>query len=246
MLIEHSICAVVPVYNAEATLERLVGELTRVLGCFQSYRIVLVDDCSTDESYRLIKTLCRADENIIGIRLKKNSGQQTAVFCGLEHAAKDYTVIIDDDLEQDPADIMALYTEAQKGYDAVYGISVAGTKGAFRAVGSKLRDTLFDCMTDKPKDIKVGSFRLINKQTVDKIVHAQTRFVYVSMELLKHTSRIGNVAVRQQPAVTSTYKPGKLIKLLVQMVVYYAPGRFWRLFRKQGRCYSIDELVKGN
>lgn len=241
-----SICAVVPVYNAQATLHELASKLTHVLSPFKTYRIVLVDDCSTDQSYRIIKELCATDAHIIGIRLKENSGQQSAVFCGLSHSEQDYTVIIDDDMEQEPADILTLYDEIQKGYDAVYGICGAKTKGAFRTVGSKMRDVLFDLITDKPKDKKVGSFRILNKQTVYKIVLAETRFVYVSLEMLKYTNRIGNVEVRQRTADTSSYKPSKLIKLLLRMFVYYAPGRFWERFRAKGCCYTIDELVKDN
>lgn len=243
MRISDTICAVVPVYNAERTLRELIKALAEVLTCFSAYRIVLVDDASTDQSFRIIRELCAIDEHITGIRLKENYGQQSAVFCGLHYSEHDYTVIIDDDLEQDPADILALYDEIKKGYDAVYGIDGTNNKGMFRGIGSKLRDRLFDCITDKPKDKKVGSFRIMNWETVRKILRAETQFVYVSLEMLKYTNRIGNITIQRRSVQPSTYRPAGLIKLLMKMFLYYAPGAFWEKRRVKGRSYDIREIV---
>lgn len=243
MLIDDTICAVVPVYNAESTLRTLVDELRIVLSRFSLYTIVLVDDGSADNSSQIIRDLCAIDRHITGIRLSRNCGQQSAVFCGLHYSSHDYTVIIDDDLEQDPADILSLYDEIKKGYDAVYGISVRNAKGLFRGIGSKARDRLFDCITDIPKGMKVGSFRIMNRKTVAEIIGADTRFVYISLEMLKHTSNVGNIALCPRRMRMSNYRPVGLVKLLAKMFLYYAPGSFWDRWRVRGSSYEIAEQL---
>lgn len=242
--LNDSICAVVPVYNSQNTLCTVVEKLIDVLACFRKYRIVLVDDCSTDNSFDIIKDLYSRYENIIGIKLSKNHGQQCAVFCGLHYSDCDYTLIIDDDMEHNPADILVLYHEIIKGYDTVYGINdTVGTKGIFRNFGSRLRDRLFDKITDKPKDKKVCSFRIMNKKTVDYVLQANTKFVYISLEILKHTNNIQNVAVPYNPPVQSNYKPIKLILLLLNMYVYYAPAWIFKKLRRKNKCYDIQEIL---
>jgi len=244
--IKNSICAVVPVYNAQKTLPDLAEGLTAVLGQFEEYGIILVDDCSTDQSFEVIRDLACRNKNITGISLARNCGQQCALFCGLHYARCDYTVIIDDDLENDPKDIMALYKEIIKGYDAVYAVNRAGyEKGLFRSIGSKLRDGLFDRITHKPKDLKVCSFRILNKMTVQKILEANTRFVYISLEILRHTKNIQNIAAAYNSSNHSKYKPAKLIRLLLNMYIYYAPHTVLKKLRRQGCCYAVKEILEG-
>jgi undecaprenyl-phosphate 4-deoxy-4-formamido-L-arabinose transferase len=125
----------------------------------------------------------------------------------------------------------------------VYGVSAA-EKGAIRNLGSRLRDNLFDRITDKPKRIRVCSFRIINRATVEKVVNANTRFVYISLEILKHTSRIGNISVRTGRRAPSGYHLLKLIRLLLRMYVYYTPCRLYKRLRKHGACYEIGEALR--
>jgi len=244
MRIDSSICAVVPVYNAQNTLNTLVEGLVSVLICFSEYQIILVDDHSVDRSFEIIKELCVLHANITGIRLAKNCGQQCAVFCGLQYSRCDYAVIIDDDLEQDPSDIMVLYSEILKGYDAVYGIGHTVEKGLYRGLGSKMRDLLLNLITKKPKDKRVCSFRIMNKKMVEKIIQADTRFVYISLEMLKYTNNIESILVPYQAQKHSNYRPAALVKLLAKMFLYYAPGAVWEKYRRKGPCFEVQERVK--
>ena len=238
-----SLCVVVPVYNAEKTLKRLVEKLQAVLGRFAASQIVLVDDGSADGSAYRMRALYERYDNVTAIFLRRNYGQQSALLCGLRECRCDWAVIIDDDLEQDPADIAALYDEIRKGCDVVYGVSEA-ERSAFRSLGSRLRDRLFDRITDLPEGMRVCSFRIMNRQTVDNIITADTKFVYISLEILKHTSRIGNITVRAGERAPSGYKPLRLMRLLLRMYVYYAPCGILRPFRRRGACYEIRETLR--
>ncbi len=245
--IEAFLSVVIPVYNGEKTLVRLVDRLNVVLEPYEGNEIILVDDNSADSSYAVIKDLCQNHPNIIGIKLARNYGQQSAIFCGLQHSKGDYVVIMDDDLEQNPEDIPLLYHEIIKGYDCVYGVKKDERKSrGYRSFGSWLRDMVFNQITHKPKDLKVCSFRIINRETIDKVIKANTRFVYISMEILKHTCNIENIGVLYNTRQSSGYNLCKLIKLLVKIIVYYSPKHFLGGLRNLGSCYQIGSIVKGD
>lgn len=238
-----SLCVVVPVYNARNTITPLVERLQEVLRGFASSQIVLVDDGSRDGGADVLRALFERYENVTVVFLRGNYGQQSALLCGLCQCRCDYAVIIDDDLEQDPCDIPALYDAIRDGYDVVYGVGAA-EKSAFRSLGSRLRDRLFDRITDKPPGVRVCSFRILNRATVDRIVQADTRFVYISLEILKYTNRIGNTPVGTGGQAPSGYRPLRLMGLLLRMYIYYAPCRLLQLLRRHGACYEIGEVLR--
>jgi len=243
--IDDSICVVVPVYNAADTLRDLTTQLAETLDTFSSWQIVLVNDQSTDNSADIIRDLCHSDNRITGIVLDVNAGQQCAVFCGIRFSTANYTVIIDDDLEQSPKDILALYDEIIKGYDVVYGVSNAvSQKGLFRHFGSALRDRLFDAVTGKPKDKKVCSFRIMNRATIENVLRADTRFVYISMEILRHTHNIQNIPVAYNASAPSGFSLLRLMALLLKIYIYYAPRRVLKRLRKKGVCYKIKNIIR--
>ena len=157
-MIKDSICVVIPVYNAQRTLEELTEKLMCVLSQFSSYKIVFVDDASTDRSFETLRKLKESNDNITAIKLKENAGQQAAILCGLRQSECDYTVIMDDDLENDPGDIMKLYERITQGPDVVYGVCAQPTKGALRSFGSGFRQALITSLSGKPKQMKVCSF----------------------------------------------------------------------------------------
>lgn len=238
-------CAVVPVYNAEDTLDELVARLDAALRAFETYSIVLVDDGSADRSAARIRELCKEYPQVTGILLGGNFGQQSAVLCGLRHAEGSCVAILDDDLEQAPEDILLLYDELQKGYDVVYGTAKCREKGAFRGFGSRLRDALFDRITQKPKEVRVCSFRVMTRELAEKISRADTCFVYISMETFLHTKNAKSVEVSYARSRRSGYRASRLIALLCKMYVYYAPKTALKFLRRSGASYTIKEVIRG-
>ena len=98
------ISIVVPVYNANDTIEELVKQIKLYLFKITDlYEIILVDDFSTDNSWSKIIDLGNNDKNIIGIKLSKNYGLDVAVSAGVEKSSGQYVSIIFCDL-QDPID----------------------------------------------------------------------------------------------------------------------------------------------
>ena len=111
-----ALSVVVPLYNEEANVLILQEELRAALTGLD-YEIIFVDDGSVDRTAERIE----AAGNIRLIRFEKNSGQSAAIYAGLTTARGETLVIIDGDLQNDPADIPKLLAEIARGADLVCG-----------------------------------------------------------------------------------------------------------------------------
>ncbi|MFN3381963.1 MAG: glycosyltransferase, partial [Runella zeae] len=111
---------IIPVYNSEQTIGSLVGHVLQTLGN-NDLEIVLVNDGSRDQSERVCIELAQRFSNVKFIALRRNFGEFNAVMCGLNHAEGDYAVMIDDDFQNPPSEILKLVQTAQEGnFDVVY------------------------------------------------------------------------------------------------------------------------------
>ncbi|MBX9896136.1 MAG: glycosyltransferase family 2 protein [Nitrosomonas sp.] len=117
---------VATIYNAAPMVRELVDRLRIVLeGMGITYEIVLVDDCSKDDSLYVMQTLSEEDPHIKSIALSRNFGQQVAMSAGIHYARGDYVLIMDGDLQNPPEAIPLLYQTVQQGYDIIYTTSVS-------------------------------------------------------------------------------------------------------------------------
>ena len=122
---------VVPVFNEQESLVQLIDELTAGIGrSVASFEIILVDDGSTDDSWRLITELSQAastfasSENrvpVSGIRFRRNFGKAAALTAGIKIASGELILMLDADLQDDPAEFPELLKQINAGYDVVNG-----------------------------------------------------------------------------------------------------------------------------
>jgi dolichol-phosphate mannosyltransferase len=128
---------VVPLYNEEASLPILQQEL-RVTLSGLDYEIIFVDDGSVDRTTERIETA----PNIRVIRFEKNSGQSAAIYAGLTAARGATVVVIDGDLQNDPADIPKLLAEITHGADLVCGYRVKRQDTLVKRLTSRIANTV--------------------------------------------------------------------------------------------------------
>jgi len=119
MMSSPGISVVVPLFNEEESIAILQTELRTALSGLD-YEIIFVDDGSVDRTAERIETA----PNIRLIRFEKNSGQSAAIYAGLTAARGGTVVIIDGDLQNDPADIPKLLAEIARGADLVCGYRI--------------------------------------------------------------------------------------------------------------------------
>jgi glycosyltransferase involved in cell wall biosynthesis len=113
---------VVPVLNEAESLETLhreIGEAAR--GLSEPVEIVFVDDGSTDGSWNVIQTLTERDASVSGIRFRRNFGKAAALTAGMRASRGDRILMIDADLQDDPAEIPRLLARLEEGFDVVNG-----------------------------------------------------------------------------------------------------------------------------
>ena len=103
-ILEKTVSFVIPCYRSEHTLESVVAEIHGTMEKLgYGYEIILVNDCSPDATWEVIRRLCRKDGHIRGINFARNFGQHAALMAGLRQSVGEYVVCLDDD-GQTPAD----------------------------------------------------------------------------------------------------------------------------------------------
>ncbi len=110
------VSVVVPLYNEEQSVAMLQRELADALTGLD-YEIIFVDDGSQDETGARIA----ANPRTRVLHFEKNAGQSAAIFAGLQAVRSEIAVLIDGDLQNDPADIPRLLAEISRGADLVCG-----------------------------------------------------------------------------------------------------------------------------
>lgn len=221
----RSVSVVIPVYNSESSIGELYYRLEKVLDCIaDEYEIIMVDDGSQDNSFKEMSRLHsnkRAPEIIC---LEGNFGQQNAIMCGLRHATGDYVITIDDDLQNPPEEIPKLLEKLDTGFDVVYGIPAVRKQPCVRNLGTVMTDLFFSIICSKPGNVRVGSFRALKRNIVEKIINDHRSFVYITAITLGYTRNIGNVEVFYEARKygSSNYSFYKLVRLFCKLVIYYS------------------------
>jgi dolichol-phosphate mannosyltransferase len=131
------VSVVVPLFNEEESVPILQSELRAALSGFD-HEIVFVDDGSVDRSVEQIETA----PNIRVIRFEKNIGQSAAIYAGLQAARGATAVLIDGDLQNDPADIPRLLAEIGRGADVVCGYRMKRKDTVLKRLTSRIANAV--------------------------------------------------------------------------------------------------------
>lgn len=119
----RSLSIVAPVYNEVENLPLLYQEICSAMADVGlPWELVLVDDGSTDGSTQLMQEMAlEHPDHLIAVSFRRNFGQTAAIAAGIEHASGDVIVLIDADLQNNPADIPLMLDKLREGYDVVSG-----------------------------------------------------------------------------------------------------------------------------
>jgi glycosyltransferase involved in cell wall biosynthesis len=117
------ISVVVPLFNEEESLPELAAWIKRVMEENNfSYEIMMIDDGSRDDSWKVVRKLQKENPLIKGIKFRRNYGKSAALYCGFEAVHGDVVITMDADLQDSPDEIPELYRMIkEEGYDLVSG-----------------------------------------------------------------------------------------------------------------------------
>lgn len=207
---------VIPCYRSEKTLPDVVDEIKTTMAIIgHEFEIILVNDCSPDKTFEVIKKLASENDNILGIDLAKNFGQHCALMAGMRHTSGDVVVCLDDD-GQTPADeVGKLLDKLDEGYDVCYASYGKKQHSGFRNFGSKVNELMTRIMLGKPKELKVSSYFAAKRFIVDDMLRYEQSYAYVIGLVLRATKNVANVEVnhRARSVGESGYTLAKLFSL---------------------------------
>ena len=125
------ISVIVPLYNEEESIKELYDWIKRVMDENKfTYEVIFVNDGSTDKSWKVIEELSAENEQVKGIKFRRNYGKSPALYCGFKQAEGDVVITMDADLQDSPDEIPELRKMiVEEGYDLVSGYKQNRRKG---------------------------------------------------------------------------------------------------------------------
>lgn len=208
---------IIPCYRSEHTLRHVVTEIEETMDAMKEYQydIILVNDCSPDNTMGVIRELCAGDSKIKGIGFSQNFGQHSALMAGLRSSDGDYVVCLDDDGQTPANEANKLIAKLEEGYDAVYARYGHKQHSAFRNLGSKINERMTRMMLGKPPELYLSSYFAVKRFVVEDMIRYENSYPYVIGLVLRATKHIANVPVnhRERESGTSGYNLKKLVGL---------------------------------
>ena len=217
----------VPVFNSEKTLVELTDRIKKEISKITlDYELILVDDSSVDNSWKILKQLHDGDEKIKVIHLQKNFGQHNATLCGLSYASGDYIITLDDDLQHPPEEIHKLVDKIQEGYSVVYGKFRVKKHHWLENFFSARFQYLLHHILEIPDDITLTGFVIYTSSVVKNMVAIKTAYVNLHALVIKSApvSRITNAEVEHHPRKVgrSNYNIRKYISHSLKLIINHS------------------------
>jgi len=223
---KSSISVIIPVYNSEGTLPLLINRLLPVIHEVASqYEIIMVNDGSRDNSWRVINDLRdRHDKFIRAVHLMRNYGQHNALLCGIREAAHEIIVTMDDDLQHPPEEIPKLLERLQEGCDVVYGTPQKEAHGLWRDMASKFTKGALQAAMGADIARNVSAFRAFRTEIRNAFANYQSPFVSIDVLLTWGTTRFAAIPVQhmEREIGTSNYTFSRLITHAFNMLTGFS------------------------
>ncbi|MBR2470398.1 MAG: glycosyltransferase family 2 protein [Fibrobacter sp.] len=210
---------VIPCYRSENTIGTVVQEIRDTVATRPGidYEIVLVNDCSPDNVWQVIKQLAAEDSHIKGICLAKNFGQHSALMAGYGQTTGDYVISLDDDGQTPANECFKLVDKLEEGFDVVYACHVRSTQKIYRRFGSFVNRKMAESIIGQPKNLHASSFFIARKFVIDQITQYQNSFPYIGGLIFRTTKKIGSVEIQHRKRILgeSNYTLMSLLSLWI-------------------------------
>ena len=244
---EKLISFVIPVYQSDKTISKLVGEINKVMNQIsQPFEIFLIDDRSTDDSWKIMQEVSKKQHNIKSIRLSRNFGQHPAIMAGLSLVKGDWIIVMDCDLQDQPKEVLELYNKAQEGFDAVLARRKRRKDGYLKRFSSFLFSKIYSFFTDTRYDNEIANFGIYNKKVINAILEISDsiKFFPLFVKLVGFNVTTIEVEHASRAEGKTSYNYSKLLSLAFNTIISFS-NKPLKLFVKGGLTISLISFLFG-
>ncbi|OGR40287.1 MAG: hypothetical protein A2051_07760 [Desulfovibrionales bacterium GWA2_65_9] len=224
----ETICVLTPVFNEEKCLPHFVRAVEKTLlqaSGRQRFRILFIDDGSTDKSWSLIQGICHNNPAFTGMRLSRNFGSHVALSAGFDHADGAATCTLPCDLQDPPEILLRFVEEWEHGAKIVWGKRHTRKDSLWRVLGSRTFAWMLRRIA-MPRGSKftTGSFLLVDRMVVDCLrrFREHNRITFALVALTGFDQAVVEYDRAARVAGTSSWNLPRIIKILYDTLIGYS------------------------
>lgn len=237
---------VLPAYNEEQMLAKTCRTLKKILDLAEiNYELVIVDDGSTDQTWKIIEETAEKDRNVTGVHFSRNFGKEAAIAAGLAQASGNAVAVMDCDLQHPPEVLVKMYRLWEQGYEVVEGIKKSrGTETVFHRKSAGFFYRIMSRATGFNME-NASDFKLLDRKAVESVLSMPERSMFFratsSWVGFKSTSVLFEVQERE--AGESKWSTGSLIRYAFRNIVAFTTLPLQFVTIGAGGCFICSLLL---
>ena len=237
---------VLPAYNEEQMLAKTCRTLKKILDLAEiNYELVIVEDGSTDQTWKIIEETAEKDRNVTGVHFSRNFGKEAAIVAGLAQASGNAVAVMDCDLQHPPEVLVKMYRLWEQGYEVVEGIKKSrGTETVFHRKSAGFFYRIMSRATGFNME-NASDFKLLDRKAVESVLSMPERSMFFratsSWVGFKSTSVLFEVQERE--AGESKWSTGSLIRYAFRNIVAFTTLPLQFVTIGAGGCFICSLLL---
>ena len=242
---KNLISIIVPLFNEEENIPILLQDVQEVMAAENlAFEIILVDDGSSDGTYKVIKGQAAKDSRINGIRFRRNHGQTAAIMAGIELARGEVCITMDGDLQHDPGQIQEFLAKIKEGYDIVCSYRHKRDDAFLRRFPSRVANYVARKFSGHELKDFGSTFRAYRTSVAREmpIYGEMHRFIPVFAGML--TDRITEIPITLKPRLhgTSNYGLSRTFRVFSDLIVLLFFAGF---FNRPSHIFGYISIMLG-
>ena len=234
---------VIPVYNKGESIKRGLDSI--VDQTYSHWEVEIVDDGSTDQTWKIIEETAEKDRNVTGVHFSRNFGKEAAIVAGLAQASGNAVAVMDCDLQHPPEVLVKMYRLWEQGYEVVEGIKKSrGTETVFHRKSAGFFYRIMSRATGFNME-NASDFKLLDRKAVESVLSMPERSMIFratsSWVGFKSTSVLFEVQERE--AGESKWSTGSLIRYAFRNIVAFTTLPLQFVTIGAGGCFICSLLL---
>jgi dolichol-phosphate mannosyltransferase len=222
--VSRRVTVVVPLMDEQETLQPLVERILAVFdGLEGSVQIIMVDDGSTDESWKVIESLAQQHAPVQGIRFRRNFGKAAALAAGFAAAEGEMVITMDADLQDDPQEIPRFLTKLEEEFDVVSGWKKVRHDPWHKVGPSRVFNRMVGSLTGVRLHDHNCGFKAYRRAVLEDVQLYGERHRFVPVLAAAHGWRVGELPVQhhRREHGQSKYGVGRIVKGFLDLLTVY-------------------------